>query len=96
MENDPTFVEQLINMVSWRDLGEVLGALGVPLGLKVGPRLDFDRFLEPFRHPFWMCFRSRICVFSNSFCDMVFDASLYPIWSILCSSFDVFLMKTGL
>ena len=84
MKNGPTFVEQLIKIVSWRGLGEVLGALGVPLGLKVGPRLDFDRFLEPFRHPFWMCFRSRICVVSKRYFDIVFDAILCASWSMLC------------
>ena len=28
--------------------------LGHPWGLKVGPRVDFDGFLEHFRLPFWM------------------------------------------
>ena len=82
-ENGPTFVEQLMKTVSRRALGEVLGALGVPLGLNVGPRLDFDRFLERFRHPSWMFFRCQIYVFSNSFFDTVVDVILYAFGSIL-------------
>ena len=35
-------------MAPWRGLGEVLGALGVVLGLLEALRVDFDRFLAPF------------------------------------------------
>ena len=44
-ENGPTFVEQLMKIVSWRGLGEVLGALVVPLGLQMGPDSIFCDFV---------------------------------------------------
>ena len=37
----PRLVEQVIKMVSWRGLGEVLGALGAPLGTQGGPKSGF-------------------------------------------------------
>ena len=37
-EKYPKLVQKVINMVSWRGLGEVLGALGAPLGTQGGPK----------------------------------------------------------
>ncbi len=51
----------MMKMVSWRGLGEVLGALVVPLGLKSGPDwilIDFWRLFAHFRTPFWEAFLS--------------------------------------
>ena len=50
-----------MKMVSWRGLGEVLGALVVPLGLKMGQDsifCDFVRLFHEFRAPFWEAFVS--------------------------------------
>ena len=41
MKNGLTFVEKVIKMMSWRGLGEVLGALGAPLGTQGGPKSGF-------------------------------------------------------
>ncbi len=35
------FVEKVMKMVSWRGLGELLGALGTPLGPQGGPKSGF-------------------------------------------------------
>ncbi len=43
-ETMPDVVQQLTEMVSWRGLGEVLEALGVPVGLSAAPGCDCDRF----------------------------------------------------
>ena len=42
VKNDTKLVPKVINMVSWRGLGESWELLGHPWGLKVGPRVDFD------------------------------------------------------
>ena len=41
MENGAKFVQKVMKMVSWSGLGEVLGALGAPLGTQGGPKSGF-------------------------------------------------------
>ena len=41
MKHGLKFVEKVIKMMSWRGLGEVLGALGAPLGTQGGPKSGF-------------------------------------------------------
>ena len=41
MKNDPTLVQKVMKLMSWRGLGEVLGALGAPLGPQGGPKSGF-------------------------------------------------------
>ena len=41
VKNCLKFVEKVMNMVSWRGLGEVLGALGAPLGTQGGTKSGF-------------------------------------------------------
>ena len=41
MQNGLEFVDKVMEMVSWRGLGEVLGALGAPLGPQGGPKSEF-------------------------------------------------------
>ena len=38
--------------MSWRSLGEDLVALGVPLGLQVGPRVDVDTIMTVLYRPY--------------------------------------------
>ena len=63
VKHGPTFVEKLIKMVSWRGLGEVLGALGVPFRLPFGMCFCkkivfffeqlFDMVVDAILYPFW-------------------------------------------
>ena len=41
VQNGSKLVQQVIKIVSWRGLGEVLGALGAPLGTQGGPKSGF-------------------------------------------------------
>ena len=41
MKNDPKLIQKVMKMMSWRGLGEVLGALGAPLGTQGGPKIGF-------------------------------------------------------
>ena len=50
-----------MKILSNTGLVEVLGALGVPLGLKMGPDwifIDLWRLFDQFRAPFWEAFVS--------------------------------------
>ena len=39
VKNGSKLVQQVMKMVSWSGLGEVLGALGAPLGTQGGPKI---------------------------------------------------------
>ena len=41
VENYAKIVQKVMKMVSWSGLGEVLGALGAPLGTQGGPKSGF-------------------------------------------------------
>ena len=81
--------DQTCLLEAWRGLGELLGH---PWGLKVGPRVDFDGFLEHVKLPF--------CVFSDQ-SSVFFRTDLLTSFSIglgifiLCSMLEDFWMKTG-
>ena len=62
--------------VSLRDLGEVLGALWVPWGAKVSPRVDFYGFWEHLRLSFWVYFWWKLMFFSN----VILDIVVYGFW----------------
>ena len=60
--------------------------LGHPWGLKVGPRVDFDGFLEHFRLPFWM-FSDQKSVFFRRYFLTSFYVGLGIIFGAFCAQF---------